>query len=285
MGLQALLVQARQQLADALNLPGREAALEAQILLCHALGGVSRAWLISNEEQALTAEQQLRFDALRSRRLQGEPIAHILGQREFYGLEFNVTPNVLIPRPDTETLVDVALQRIPEGQPCRILDLGTGSGAIAVAIAVHRPLAAVTAVERSQAALQVARGNAARLSAGNLRLLQSDWFSALEGEIFDVIVSNPPYIAAADPHLGQGDLRFEPVVALASGSDGLDDIRAIIAQAPVHLTASGWLLLEHGYDQAPQVARLLEEAGFEQIGHAADLGGITRVTLGRSREA
>ncbi|HQR50883.1 MAG TPA: peptide chain release factor N(5)-glutamine methyltransferase [Methylophilaceae bacterium] len=284
MGLQALLVQARQRLADTLDLPGNEAALEAQILLRHMLGGVSRVWLISNEGQALTGDQQARFDTLLSRRLQGEPIAYILGRREFYGLEFGITPDVLIPRPDTETLVEAALQRIPEGQPCRVLDLGTGSGAIAIAIAAHRLLAMVTAVERSPAALEVARGNAARLSAGNLRLLQSNWFSALEGEVFDVIVSNPPYIAAADPHLSQGDLRFEPASALASGCDGLDDIRLIIAQASAYLVLGGWLLLEHGYDQAPRVAALLRDAGFGEIGHAADLAGIARVTLGRRPE-
>jgi release factor glutamine methyltransferase len=162
-----------------------------------------------------------------------------------------------------------------------VLDLGTGSGAIAIAIAVHRPLAKVTATDRSEAALEVARGNVERLSPGNVRLLRSDWFGALEGEVFNVIVSNPPYIAAADPHLSQGDLRFEPSGALVSGEDGLDDIRAIVAQAPAHLVCGGWLLLEHGYDQAERVAGLLQAAGFEDVGHAADLAGIARVTLGR----
>lgn len=274
-------MQARQQLATTLNLPANEAAIEARILLRHVLGGVSRAWLISHDDQALTPGQQSLFEGLLQRRLKGEPIAYILGQREFYGLDLKLTEDVLIPRPDTETLVEAALLRIPSDRPCSVLDLGTGSGAIAIAIALHRPLASVTAVDRSGTALAVARSNAERLGTGNLRLLQSNWFSALGGQIFDVIVSNPPYIAAADPHLRQGDLRFEPPDALASGADGLDDIRIIVAQAPTHLGQGGWLLLEHGYDQAEQVAGLLKQAGLREIGHAADLAGIQRVTLGK----
>jgi release factor glutamine methyltransferase len=279
--IRALQTQAQSQLADVLGLPVDEARIEAQILLRHALGDVSRAWLMARTEQALTTEQLARFDGLLQRRLQGEPVAYIIGRREFFGLDYGLTADVLIPRPDTETLVEAALQRIPASQSCRVLDLGTGSGAIAIAIAVHRPLAKVTAVDRSEAVLEVARGNAESLSASNVRLLRSDWFSALEGEVFDVIVSNPPYIAATDPHLSQGDLRFEPSSALVSGEDGLDDIRAIVAQVPAHMASGGWLLLEHGYDQAVQVAGLLEGAGFEDVGHAADLAGIARVTLGR----
>lgn len=281
MHLQALLAQSRQHLATALGLPVSEAAIEAQMLLRYVLGGVSRAWLIAHDEQVLTPEQQTRFNDLLSRRLQGEPIAYILGRREFYGLDFAVTPEVLIPRPDTETLVESALRHIPEDQLCRVLDLGTGSGAIAIAIAIHRPRATVTAVDRSTTAVTVARGNASRLGAHNLHLLQSDWFEALQGEIFEVIVSNPPYIAANDPHLRQGDLRFEPSGALASSQDGLDDIRSIVAQASAHLAVSGWLLLEHGYDQGEKVTELLAEAGFVEVGHADDLAGTHRVTLGR----
>jgi release factor glutamine methyltransferase len=279
--VQARLENARQQLADALDLPVDEARLEAQILLRHALGNVSRAWLMAHGEQALNSAQIAHFQGFLCRRLQGEPVAYILGQREFFGLEFAVTPDVLIPRPDTETLVEAALRCVPENKSCRVLDLGTGSGAIAIAIAVYRPLARLTATDCSEAALKVAHGNAEGLSAGNVRLLRSDWFSALEGEVFDVIVSNPPYIAATDPHLNQGDLRFEPSGALVSGKDGLDDIRAIVAQVPAHLAPGGWLLLEHGYDQAERVAALLEDAGFKDVGHAADLAGIARVTLGR----
>lgn len=285
MTLQALLAQARRRLADTLGLPADEARSEAQILMRRALGDVSRAWLISHGDQPLTAGAQTQFDSLLRRRLQGEPVAYILGRREFYGLELAVTPDVLIPRPDTETLVEAALPHIPPYGPCRILDLGTGSGAIAIAIAKHRPEAAVTASDRSGAALAVARENARCLGTANLRLLHSDWFSALAGESFDIIVSNPPYIAAADPHLEQGDLRYEPHSALASGPDGLDDIRRIAASAPAYLAPDGWLLLEHGFDQAESVAGLLADAGFTEIGHATDLAGIRRVTLGKYRRA
>lgn len=279
---QALLSKARQQLAQDLGLPADEARVDAQMLLRHALNA-SRAWLIAHADQPLTNEEQACFDSLLQRRLKGEPVAYILGRREFYGLEFIVAPGVLIPRPDTETLVDAALKLIPETSSAswRILDLGVGSGAIAIAIAVNRPDAQVTGIDQSAEALAITRKNAELLAASNLRLLQSDWFSAVEGETFDIIVSNPPYIAVADPHLEQGDLRFEPHSALASGADGLNDIRRIVALAPAHLNHDGWLLLEHGYDQAERVAGLLKEAGFSEIGHATDLAGIQRVTLGR----
>jgi release factor glutamine methyltransferase len=277
---QTLLNQARQQLAAALGLEANEARIEAQMLLGEVLD-VSRAWMIANAEATLAPALSERFFALLQRRLDGEPVAYILGRREFYGLEFKVAPGVLIPRPDTETLVETALQRIPAPSPLRVLDLGTGSGAIAIAIAVHRPQAQVVAVDASPAALDIARTNAAALGAANLRLLQSDWFSALEQQCFEIIVSNPPYIAAADPHLTQGDLRFEPSTALASGADGLDDIRRIVATAPAHLTAGGWLFLEHGYDQSGRVAELLKGEGFAEVGHATDLAGIERVTFGR----
>jgi release factor glutamine methyltransferase len=279
--LQAMLTAAQQQLAQTLQLPASEARVEADILLREAMGRVSRAWLITHSEDSPNAAQQARFAALMARRLEGEPVAYILGRREFYGLSFGVTPAVLIPRPDTETLVDAALQKIPQNRPCRVLDLGTGSGAIAIAIASQRPNATVTAVDRSAEALAVAGANAERLAPGHVQLLVSAWFSTLDQESFDVIVSNPPYIAAADSHLAQGDLRFEPASALASGQDGLDDIRRIVRDAPSYLAGGGWLLLEHGYDQAERVGALLREAGFIAIGHAADLAGIQRVTLGR----
>lgn len=277
---QALLTDARQRLKEALSLPPDEARSEAQILLCAALN-VTRAWLIAHAQQLLTDVQVSDFHKLLHRRLLGEPVAYILGRREFYGLDFAVAPGVLIPRPDTETLVEAVLARIPESAPLRILDLGTGSGAIAISIAVNRPRTQAIAADRSEAALKIARENASRLGATHLRFVTSDWFSALDGEIFDIIASNPPYIADADPHLGQGDLRFEPRNALAAGGDGLDDIRRIVRQAPAHLAPGGWLLLEHGYDQAQPVADLLKQAGFTEIGHAADLAGISRVTLGR----
>lgn len=283
---QALLTAARQQLVQTLGLPAEEARVDAQTLLRHVLG-VSRAWLIAHADEPLCGEQLTHFNHLLQRRLQGEPVAYILGNREFYGLDFSVAPGVLIPRPDTETLVEAALRLIPETStgeqkdPLRILDLGTGSGAIAIAIAVNRPEAAVTAVDQSEAAVTIARQNAEKLGTTNLRLLQSDWFSALGNEHFNIIVSNPPYIADADPHLSQGDLRFEPASALASGPDGLNDIRQIVATAPAHLERGGYLLLEHGYDQAERVAGLLKDAEFTEIGHATDLAGIQRVTLGR----
>ncbi|HEX5364202.1 MAG TPA: peptide chain release factor N(5)-glutamine methyltransferase, partial [Gallionella sp.] len=201
-------------------------------------------------------------------------------EREFFGLNFKVTPATLIPRPDTELLVELALQKIP--QQGRVLDLGTGSGAIALSIAHARPDAEVIAVDASPEALEVAQDNARRLKLANVRLLHSDWFSALQDARFVLIVSNPPYIASADAHLEQGDLRFEPRTALASGSDGLDDIRRIIADAKAHLLADGWLLFEHGYDQAERVRELLRQAGYAEVFSAHDLSGIERVSGGRA---
>ncbi len=292
------------------------AKLEAQLLLQHVLN-VNRAWLISHQNDALQPNIHAVYRALINRRANGEPIAYILGYREFYGLRLKVTPATLIPRADTETLVEAALPKIalsatpsPQPSPTRgegvnavqnladpspsplrgrgvgergdvtILDLGTGTGAIALAIAKHRPQAHVTALDASQAALDIAIENAQNLEISNVNFILSDWFSVLKGEKFDVIVSNPPYIEAADSHLKQGDLRFEPISALASGADGLDAIRAIIAQAPNHLNPHGYLLLEHGYNQADKVALLLKQAGFSQISHAQDLAGINRVTIG-----
>jgi len=228
----------------------------------------------------LNDAQLSRYTALFERRMNGEPIAYLLAAREFYGLDFKVTPATLIPRPETELLVELALQHIPQRGTFRVLDLGTGSGAIALSIAHARPDAGVVAVDASQDALAVARENAQRLNTGNVRLLCSDWFSALHGEHFDLIVANPPYVAANDAHLAQGDLRFEPRRALASGADGLDDIRRICAQAKAHLDPGGWLLFEHGYDQAEQVRTLLRHSGFTGVFSARDLSGIERVSGG-----
>lgn len=279
MMLAETLAQDSQKLQQALGLDLREARLEAQILLCHALG-VPRSWLISHDRDVLTDAAEKTCAGLLVRRLAGEPIAYIVGEREFFGLVFKITPAVLIPRPETELLVELALARLGENQPGTVLDLGTGSGAIAVSIARHRPVAAVTAVDRSPEALAVARSNAARLEAPNLRFLHSDWFEALDGETFDLIVSNPPYVEAADPHLQRGDVRFEPLSALASGADGLDDIRRIAAAAPSHLRPGGWLLFEHGYNQGERCREILRRQGFLQVETIRDLAGQERVSMG-----
>jgi release factor glutamine methyltransferase len=264
--------------ADSL-LNSNEATLEARLLLQYALN-VNRAWLIAHADDTLTPEQDAIFEALLQRRLNGEPIAHILGSREFFGLPLKVTADTLIPRPDTETLVEAALEKIPKATQVQVLDLGTGTGAIALAIAKHRPQASVTAVDFSENALKIARENAKNLAIPNVSFVHSHWFSALNNQQFELIVSNPPYIAENDPHLTQGDVRFEPKSALTSGTDGLDDIRHIIAHARHHLKPGGWLMLEHGYDQAQAVAELLAQARFCQIGHRLDLAGIQRVTFG-----
>ena len=278
--LNKILRQAESALAATLDLPAAEARLEAQILLCRALGQ-PRSYLISHDRDPLSLEQAAAFDALIERRLKGEPIAYILGEREFYSLNFKTTPAVLIPRPETELLVELALARIPANRPRRVLDLGTGSGSVAITLALHRPLTEVVAVDQSTAALAIARENAQSLGARNIRFIQSNWYGALSGEKFDLIVSNPPYIAAADPHLAQGDVRFEPIAALAAGSEGLDDIRLIVKDAPAHLNPSGWLLFEHGYDQAEACRELLIQAGFAQVASCNDLAGIPRVTYGQ----
>lgn len=277
--IQAILQHHSKQLEAALNLDFKSARIEVQCLL-QAVMQVNRAYLLTHPEQPLKADQHARYMAFFERRLGGEPIAYLLASREFYGLTFKVSPATLIPRPETELLVELALQRIPQQGACRVLDLGTGSGAIALSIAHARPNAEVVAVDASAAALEVAQFNTQRLALGNVRLLRSDWFSALHGERFDMIVSNPPYIAADDAHLAQGDVRFEPSSALVSGTDGLDDIRRICAQAKAHLKSKGWLLFEHGYDQATQARALLQQAGFEKIFSARDLSGIERVSGG-----
>ena len=288
--IQSLLTHDKAALEAALELDSGSARIEVQCLL-QAVLQVNRAYLLTHPEQILGAEQQAHYAALLERRLRGEPLAYILGEREFFGLNFKVTPATLIPRPDTELLVELALQRIPKplpASPCqgrsvdkyRVLDLGTGSGAIALSIAHVRPNIEVTAVDASQEALEVARENARRLDIGNVRLLRSDWFAALADERFDLIVSNPPYIADGDAHLVQGDLRFEPCAALASGADGLDDIRRIVAGAKEHLHPGGWLLFEHGYDQAGRVRELLGAAGYTEVFSARDLAGIERVSGG-----
>ena len=253
--------------------------LDNRVLLCHALG-LSRVSLITQSERALDAEQAAHFAALVQRRVAGEPVAYIVGQREFFGLPFEVNGAVLIPRPDTELLVELTLDRLtPQG---RVLDMGTGSGAIAVALAHTRRDAAVTALDVSPEALAVARRNAAANGA-HVSFLQSDWYAALQGQPpFDIIASNPPYIASGDRHLSEGDLRYEPSGALTDHADGLSALRIIVAGAAAHLKPQGWLLMEHGYDQAAAVRDLLTAQAYTEVQSWTDLAGIERVTGARA---
>jgi release factor glutamine methyltransferase len=263
-------------------LPGDDARGEAELLLAHALGA-DRAWLIAHRDDAVTPALAGQVRCCVSRRAAGEPVAYIIGHRGFHAIDLSLTPDVLIPRPETELLVELALQRIPQSAKVDIADLGAGSGAIALAIAQARPQAHVLATDASAAALDVARGNAHRLGLGNVEFAHGDWCAALGARRFELIVSNPPYIAHSDVHLQRGDLRFEPRMALASGADGLDAIRAIIRDARDHLNAGGWLLLEHGFDQGAAVRALLQQSGLAEVFTARDLEGHERVSGGRYR--
>jgi len=251
---------------------------EARLLLGYLLGR-DTAWLEAHRDEVLEDADAESFAALVERRAAGEPVAYLLGVREFYGRDFAVSPAVLIPRPETELLVDLGKAALKGLAAPRILDLGTGSGCVAVTLALEVPQAEVTAIDIAAAALDVARGNADFLGA-RVRFLHSDWFAVLGRERFDLIVANPPYIAAGDPHLAQGDLRFEPETALHCGADGLDAIRGIIAAAAQHLRRGGRLYFEHGYDQAAAVAGLLQAAEYENIEQHRDLAGIVRVSGG-----
>lgn len=255
------------------------ARLDVELLLAAAIGK-SRSYLHTWPERIVSSEAALTFAGYLQRRRSGEPVAYILGQQGFWNLDLEVAPHTLIPRPDTELLVETALELVPPA-PARVLDLGTGTGAIALALASERAQWQVTAVDRVLEAVALAERNRQRLQLGNVQVLSSHWFSAIEGERFDLIISNPPYIAAEDPHLVAGDVRFEPSSALVAGIDGLDDLRTIISQAPGHLQPGGWLLLEHGYDQAVAVRGLLAGHGFEQVESRVDLGGHERISLGR----
>jgi release factor glutamine methyltransferase len=250
--------------------------LETRILLRHALG-ITRIQLITESERVLSSEEAALVASLVQRRRDGEPIAYIIGVREFYGLPFEVTPDVLIPRPETELLVDLALEGLPP-EAC-VLDMGTGSGAIAIALAHQRRDVKVTAIDFSNAALAVARRNAEQLGA-TVEFLHSDWYTALANRQFDLIVSNPPYIVSGDPHLAQGDLRFEPVDALTDHADGLSALRSVIRGSPARLTDGGRLLVEHGYNQSDTVRRLLTTHGFMKVQSWRDLAGIERVSGG-----
>ncbi len=262
----------------------RQAALridrrDAEPLLLHALSR-DRAWLFAHGRDPVPPTMAQAFEALVQRRQAGEPVAYLTGSRGFWTLDLAVSTATLIPRADTEALVELALERLEHTPGRRVADLGTGSGAIALAIASERPQAQVIATDASAAALAIAQRNADSHRLSNVHCRHGSWFAPLAGERFDLIASNPPYIAAGDPHLAQGDLRYEPASALASGSDGLDDIRSIVADAPAHLRAGGWLLLEHGWDQGAAVAELLRARGFAQVATHQDLEQRDRVTLG-----
>ncbi len=255
--------------------------VDAKALLAHAMGR-NRAWLAAHEGDALTPAQAETFFALCRRRVNGEPVAYLTGTREFWGLELAVTPDVLIPRPETETLVEFALAKLPRDRPLRVLDLGTGSGAIALALAHDRPNATVLATDSSEAALAVAQGNAQRLLLTNVTFVAADWYSGIPAEHWDLIASNPPYVGAGDSHLQEGDLRFEPVASLSSGLDGLTALRVIVGGARDRLVPRGWLVVEHGYDQSEAVRELFRAAGFSDVSVSRDLAGIPRVVAGHN---
>ena len=253
--------------------------VDAEWLLAHALGR-SLAWLFAHAGDHVPAETAEHYTALMARRAAGEPVAYLTGEQGFWTLALEVSTATLIPRPETERLVELALARIPMGEAARIADLGTGSGAIALAIAKERPHAQVIATDASEPALEVARRNATRNRIANIEFRHGDWLAPLAGERCDLIASNPPYIADGDPHLGEGDLRFEPPAALSSGRDGLDAIRRIVRDAPLHLQAGGWLLLEHGWRQGAAVRAQLAGTGFNEVETVKDLEGRERVSLG-----
>lgn len=266
--LDAVLREARERIDD----------VDARALLAHALER-SPAWLFAHGNDPIDEQSLQRFETLLARRVQGEPVAYLTGRRAFWSFDLMVSADTLIPRPETELLVELALARLPVGAESRVADLGTGSGAIALALARERPQAQVVAVDVSAGALDVARANARELGLRNVEFRQGDWLQPLADEHFDLIVSNPPYIADADPHLDA--LRYEPVPALSSGGDGLDAIRIIASNAPAHLRSGGWLLLEHGWDQGDAVRALLQAAGFDNVETRRDLEHRDRVTLGR----
>ena len=262
---------------------GRVDAVDARVLLCFAVGR-DASYVAAHPEVPLRAAEYQNYVNLIERRAKGEPVAYLTGEREFYGRLFRITPAVLIPRSETELLVDLALERIPADGLVRILELGTGSGCVAISLASERPQAKILALDRSLDALALARKNAVTASVGNVAFLRSDWFSALRSEHFDVIVANPPYVASADHHLNEGDLRFEPRTALDGGADGLEAIRQIVSGGRTHLKPNGWLLFEHGHDQGERARLLLHGAGYTEIFTAHDLAGTDRVSAGRLKQ-
>jgi release factor glutamine methyltransferase len=268
----------RELLRRTAEIPGDSAARDLEILLGHCLGK-SRTWLYTWPETELGQSELANFETLLVRRQAGEPVAYLTGEREFWSLRLRVNESTLIPRPETESLVEWALE-LPLPTAARVLDLGTGTGAIALALASERPAWQVSAVDASADAVALARGNGRANQLADVNIMQSDWYSAVAGSRFDLVVSNPPYIEPDDPHLSQGDVRFEPTSALVAGEAGLADLRSIIAAAPEHLAKAGWLLLEHGYEQGPAVRELLAEEGFGNISTRADLAGNERISGG-----
>jgi release factor glutamine methyltransferase len=256
------------------------ARLDVELLLAAALGK-PRSFLHTWPERIVSSEAAHTFEAYLRRRRTGEPVAYILGLQGFWNIDLEVATHTLIPRPETEMLVETALELLPGAIPHRLLDLGTGTGAIALSLAKDRPQWTITAVDRVDEAVDLAERNRQRLNLDNAAVMKSHWFSALERQRFDLIISNPPYIASGDPHLAQGDVRFEPSSALVAGVDGMDDLRVIVSEATAHLEPGGWLLLEHGYDQGAAVRDLLNGHGFEQIQTRRDLGDNERITFGR----
>ena len=274
----AVLARATRDLQQALDLDQADARLEALLFICQFYA-ISKASMLARLREPAAANPG--FDALLARRLRGEPVTYLLGEREFYGLALEVSPAVLIPRPETELLVELSLELTATNPGAALLELGTGSGAVAIALASHRPTLSITATDVSSAALEVATRNGLRHGIPHIRWQHSDWFAALAGRTFDLIVSNPPYVAEYDPHLEQGDLRFEPRGALASGQDGLNAICIIVADSPAFLRPGGWLLFEHGYDQGGRCRELLQRAGFSHIETRRDLAQLERVSLGQ----
>jgi release factor glutamine methyltransferase len=276
MTLGTLLTEARQQLAVSSDSP----RLDAEVLLGHVLQ-VTRAHLYANPDRPVDAAKTSAYRTLVDARLSGKPVAHLTGEREFWSLPLRVSSDVLVPRPETELLVEQCLNHLPETSDRSVLDLGCGSGAIAIAVATERSGCSLTATDSSAAALDLALANAARLCPGRIEFVAGDWFAPLAGRCFDIIASNPPYVATGQPELTDPELAFEPADALYSGPDGLDDIRLIINGASQHLNANGHLLLEHGFDQSASINALMRTAGFGDIATHADLAGQPRVTAGR----
>ena len=253
--------------------------LDVEVLLCHVLGE-SRTYLFTWPERELSEQQLAQFEALFIRRLRGEPVAHLTGYREFWSLSLAVSPATLIPRPDTELLVELAL-RLPLPEGAAVLDLGTGTGAIALALASERRHWQILAVDALPGAVELAERNRRALGLANVRVVEGNWFDGLGGQRFDLVVSNPPYVDAEDPHLGEGDVRFEPASALVAAESGLADLKTIVATAPDSLKGGGWLLLEHGWQQAQAVRELMKGAGFREVVSEKDLAGRERATLGQ----